>query len=207
MAEWSQRTETYIYNQVNGWLEEYFEENQQVQLEPKTPDESIAFYVNLFSESMYNYHLKTPKSWTATAAYDIVSWYFPTKVLLNEKEAKQVIPTLVSFTEFLGSKGYIRNAKTIVKALNEAKEEFFDVLQNPELFGTAKQFAMRAQEEGVDVSDYDQLREFAAYENFTNSQQENVLSDSVDMDVLLARQQKKIQNKITKLKKKKRRKK
>lgn len=172
MAEWSQRTAEYVEKQVNGWLAEYFEENYQQSIKPDPGKDTITFFVELFAEKMYDNHQKTPKTWTAWATEDIITGYFPAKVVIEEGDANFVIPSIASFVNFLGDKGYIRNAKTIEKAVYDAEEAFHEERQSPENFGFAKQLAMKALEEAVDFSNEEEVRQFIDVENAAIAKQD-----------------------------------
>lgn len=101
MAEWSEKTANYVKKQIAGWTEEFL--NSATIADADKAAASIA----AFADTMYDTHLKTPKTWTGAAAEKAA-----------EKADKAI---LAAFIAFLGEAGYIKNAKTLLKAIDAEK--------------------------------------------------------------------------------------
>lgn len=131
MSDWNQKTADYIQKQVTNWSEEFFTTPQQ----EKTPLK--ATFLTSFAEKVYEDLGRTPKTWVGYGVKDVYEKYFLADFATTH-------PLLLDFIDFLGEKGYLKNASTLLKALKE--------IPQPEVSLTEKPVAKAKKEKEIQVA-------------------------------------------------------
>lgn len=93
---------------------------------------------------------------------EITSEIFPRKISLSSPDdAKDTIPELIAFWEYLKREYKLSNADAILKYLQNLKvDDFVRIMNNPSKFGMAKSLFMAGQAAGYDMSNEEEMNTF-----------------------------------------------
>jgi preprotein translocase subunit SecA len=159
MNDYSDNVLRETQDKVEKWCDAFSETDIFKNL-PEAVQEEAWFITTAFSEQMYNYHLQTPEEWTANALGEVICDLFPRKIMAEENLFNSVEPVLTSFFQYLNDMGYIKNSSTLNKALKKAVPVMLKQSSNSSNWGPAKQFAMAAIKNGINLEDSDAIKRF-----------------------------------------------
>lgn len=129
-------------------------------------DDEMEYWLYQIMYFGFNYLGTAIPEMTAGSVREIVEDLFPAKVSLNKpEEAKEVIPALIAFWEYLQSAFELKNSKSILRYLRKIKSKYSKIMNDPNKFGMAKSFATVMLEEGVDIIDQEETDKFIARYN------------------------------------------
>jgi len=107
---------------------------------------------------------------------EIITDLFPRKISLSSPEdAKDAIPELLAFWQFLKSKYKLSNADIIINLLVKIEPQFNDIMNDSSKFGMAKSFMSIGQKAGFDMTDQNQMNKFVQTYN------ESIMEDSSEI--------------------------
>jgi hypothetical protein len=114
--------------------------------------ESAGFTVNSFINYMSDYVCESPKDWNKSHVQSVCLEWIPKKVTAEIEFFEHFGDVLIQFFNFLDEKQYIKNAKTLQKAVEEIKNRIPIVASNPNNWGMAKSMMMGARQSGYDIN-------------------------------------------------------
>ena len=117
--------------------------------------------VRLLLDYRAEYRDQSLTCWSAEDLSAMLLGVFPAKVVIEGEEVGDVVPTVRTFMEFLGSTGRLAKAsdplEDLLEELDEIEEVFEEAMGGPDAFGFAKRIALSMAADGVDVDDPDAL--------------------------------------------------
>lgn len=153
-----------VMHQAEEWAGNFTKSLFYKQLS-KEQRSDAGFIVERYIDFMFNYCDRMPGKWTQKDTIDVIGYYFPRKISADATYFSCVVPVLEKFFQFLSSQKRIKNEETLIRGLKKAETELMDNVDNPDMWGPAKQLAMSAEESGVDLSNQDELDAFVAMLN------------------------------------------
>lgn len=176
MESYSDETAQEIEDRVSAWIDEFEKSQEYLGLSSDQQEES-SFAIGVFANLMYGYYLETPGEWSANALDTCCVSLLPRKVLAGPEFYAAVEPVFSAFFAFLQRKGYISNAAELTKRLKKVAGRMIKAAERPDSWGLAKTFLARAIEDGVDVSDEEEIQK---YVDKTNEQARRSASDPIE---------------------------
>lgn len=153
-----------IKNKVSEWHDEFSKSDsyQRLSEEQKQLSEDI---VLMFAEFMYSYLGLSPERWEVEQLKECCLDIFPRKVTADESYFGAIAPILSAFLSFLEAENIMAYGSELAESVEEIEQEIVDRALNPENWGLAKTFVIRAKEAGVDVSNEEELQQFMGLYN------------------------------------------
>ncbi len=142
-------------------LIELFYESPEGQEHRKTYPE-MGFWAAQLIYYGYGYVGVTIPQMTVEDIDEIVTEIFPRKISLSSPDdAKDTLPELIAFWEYLKREYKLRKANTILKYLKDIKpDDFVGIMNDPSRFGMAKSFFMAGQSAGFDMTNEEEMNNF-----------------------------------------------
>jgi hypothetical protein len=115
----------------------------------------------------YSYIGVTIPQMTVAFVDEIITDIFPRKIsLFSPDDARETIPELIAFWEFLKREFELPNSKEILKYLKGTNiDEFVNMMNDPSRFDMAKSFFMAGQAAGFDMTDEKDINSFMHLHN------------------------------------------
>ena len=133
--------------------------------------EEAGFVLDTFITFMFEYENLLPNEWNADAASKICLEVVPRKVMADKESFDAFAPALIQFLQFLDSKHLVSSAKSIIREINQIKDQIAVLAADPRRWGMTKSFMMDAKASGVDTNDdteiqrYLMLKQAAAFQS------------------------------------------
>ena len=122
--------------------------------------EESAFIIQTFSDYMFSYHGELERDWSPDSVALCCADTLPRKVSGDESYYKAIVPVLNIFFEFLEEKNIISNSKELRKSIKSVERAIIRNAADPSCWGMAKSMVMRAQAQGVDLFNEDEMEEY-----------------------------------------------
>jgi hypothetical protein len=110
----------------------------------------------------YGYIGVAPPQISPIHAEEIITELFPRKIsLTSPEEARDALPELIAFWEYLKREYRLRNATKVLAYLRAVDPQDFEhAMFDPANFGMAKSFVMMGQQAGFDMTDEKEMNTF-----------------------------------------------
>jgi len=141
------------------WAKEFVNSKYFGQLNSEQ-QENAGFTVNVFLDYMGRYTQNIPSKWTVYDVLEVAAGLMPRKIAEGVSFFRHEADILIVFFDFLKSEGQIKNVQKFQNAIDQARPEIIAIASNSDNWGFAKQFAMKASGENVDLSDKKALNKF-----------------------------------------------
>lgn len=157
----NQKTYERIMNEtaenIQGYLKSYFWKSIA---KDDIDRKNARKFPKVFTDLMYKNKGKTPKQWTSTTVFSVLTEDFPNEVDLSDEAGFDVVPVLGSYIEYLGSIHYIKNASTLVETILRSNEVVLESCTNPEIFELAKEIFSQAMDSDLNFENQEDLENF-----------------------------------------------
>lgn len=153
-----------IMHQAEAWWKTFTKSLFYKQLSREEREEA-SWIIERYIDFMFNYCDRMPGKWSQKDTIAVVGTYFPRKITADEAYFRCVVPVLEKFFQYLSNEKIINNSETLIKGLKKSEKELLDNINNPDIWGPAKQLAMSAEEFGVDLSNQEELDDFVTILN------------------------------------------
>ena len=123
--------------------------------------DNLGWWISHLIEYGYQYEGVTLPQMMVENMEIILEELFPRKICLSsEEDASVIIPELIAFWQFLQREYQLTQASIILEYLNEIKDNYPDIMNDPSQFGMAKSLVMMGQQSGFDMSTQEGLDAF-----------------------------------------------
>ncbi len=123
--------------------------------------EEIGVWISPLIDYGYQYEGVTLPQMMVENMEIILEELFPRKICLSsEEEASVIIPELITFWQFLQREYQLTHSSLILEYLDEIKDNYPDIMNDPSQFGMAKSLVMMGQQSGFDMSTQEGLDAF-----------------------------------------------
>lgn len=151
--------EPLLEDYITKLVTEFLNSPQGGKLRDKDP--TTGHWCDTFIEFGYRYGEKTLPQMTIDDVKMLMEYTLPRKLTVaSPEDAETAIPELVEFWRFMGDRYKLRRAKPITVHLRKIKNKFPKWMFDERRGGIAKQFMMAGLEEGIDISNPDELNSF-----------------------------------------------
>jgi uncharacterized protein YchJ len=133
---------------------EYFKELTEEQ------KQESEFIVMTFAQYMYSYHGSSPEKWNESGLEECCLDTLPRKITADEPYYRSMASVLSAFFNFLGEKGYLKNASNLAKKVKKIDKQIMKNASDPRRWGMAKSMLMAAKKAGVDIENQKELNKF-----------------------------------------------
>lgn len=116
--------------------------------------------VMTFTEFMLDYHGAAPEQWSERKVEACCLETFPRKVSADESYFEAIAPALLAFFGFLEEGKLVRKAAYLKNKIRLIAPEIAKAAAKPENWGLAKSIVMQAREQGVDMTNQEELEQF-----------------------------------------------
>ncbi|MDA3799781.1 MAG: SEC-C metal-binding domain-containing protein [Kiritimatiellae bacterium] len=164
--EYSDKLADKLEKRIEKLYEEFTLEESFNLLSEEQQDEA-SFILQTFSDYMFSYHGELEKDWSPDNVELCCTETLPRKVSADESYYKAIVPVLDVFFEFLETKNVISNSKDLRKTIKSVEKDIIRNAADPSCWGLAKGMVMRAQSQGYDMFDEDEMNEYV--EQYNNS--------------------------------------
>ncbi len=137
-----------------------FKETSRYRKFSNTEKEEAEFIITAFSEMMYNYFLLLPENWEILAVSKCCTSILPGKVMGGDEFFGSVEAVLRAFMLFGYEEGVIPEGKSISEKIAGIGERVLDASNDPSNWGVGKALLKGAVEEGIDLEDESDLKEY-----------------------------------------------
>ncbi len=163
--DYDDETEAALHNYLDDLLELFAKAPEGQEHQKIYPE--MGFWVAQLIKYGYDYVGATIPQMTVRNVEEIITELFPRKISLSSPDdAKETLPELIAFWNYLGREYKLPNANAILNYLNGITEsKFVSTMNNPSLFGMAKSFFMGGQSAGFDMSRPDEMNTFMSLYN------------------------------------------
>lgn len=173
MEDYSDEIAQEIGDKISAWTDEFEKSEEYLGLSADEREQS-AFITGAFADLMYGYYLETPEEWSTDSLQECRLALLPRKVMAGPEFYEAVEPVLTAFFAFLQKKGYIKNAADLTKRLKRVAGRMVKSADSPGNWGWAKALFTQAIEDGVDLTDEDEMQK---YIDRFNEQVQQITSD------------------------------
>lgn len=151
-----------INKRIQNWIREFVDSEFFKALSEEQKYES-EFVIESFAEYMYQYFLLPPEKWEVNVLEELCLEILPRKISAKLSYYKAITPVMNKFFEFLANKGILSNSQKLIVKLREIKAQIIKNATNPKNWGMAKTMIMDAMNQGIDVSNAEELNSFINY--------------------------------------------
>ena len=165
-----------VHQEVRKWFKVFVESKY---FENLSEDEKMEadFAIDVFAEYMYNYIGQNPCIWNIYGLRECCVDVLPRKVTARKEFSTALPKVLKQFFLFLDENEFIKNGKSLAEEVINLEGDIIKAMNNSSKWGLAKTFMMNAMNEGVDISDQEELNKYISnYNDNINRQRNNVIS-------------------------------
>ncbi|WP_420459256.1 hypothetical protein [Neolewinella sp.] len=114
--------------------------------------------IELFMDMAFNYaDVTTPEEYTPYAVEEVMLDVMPRKLSANRDYYVRLADTCVTYLDWLGQSGRLRDAPKVLRAARAAAKKLPARAMDPSRWGISKTLMMGMQDEGIDPTDRQQL--------------------------------------------------
>lgn len=184
MADWSEEKWEDIQNIVEEWIEDFIDSDAFDEL-TESEKENFKFGVSIFADYMYNYGGEAPEEWTLEGMKICCLETLPRKASTEDSFFEDLPIVLKAFFLYTQEQGYIKNGNELAKAVMDIADDIAEEGHNPDNWGMAKSFMMKAIEAGYDPTDEEEMRQFVSFYNNRMKAGNYLIEEGYDMDEML----------------------
>jgi len=157
---YSAEGEEALFEYQNALIELFYESPEGQDLRKTCPE--MGFWAAQLIYYGYGYVGVTIPKMTVEDVEEIITELFPRKISLSSPdEAKDALPELIAFWNYLKREHKVRRADAILNYLKGIKpDDFMGIMNDPSKFGMAKSFFMAGQSAGFDMTNEDEINTF-----------------------------------------------
>jgi hypothetical protein len=160
-----------INTQTDEWLDLFFKSNYFDKLN-ETAKENAGFGIGVFTDYIYEYEEQKPDEWDSYGLESCCLHTLPRKVTADDDFQKVLAKVLEAYFLFLDEKKFIKNGKILARKVMKIENDIIEAFDNPSNWGMAKSYMMGANENGVDITDQNDLNRYMIEYN------KNILANS-----------------------------
>ena len=123
------------------------------------------YNIIVLGEYMYSYDLILPEEWTEIPLMNRYLDTIPRKASADKAYFENFPYCLAAYCRFMNDEGLMKRGDELADIVLETRHEFLDSSQDPSNWGMAKSFLMRAMDEGVNIEDEKELKQYFAKHN------------------------------------------
>jgi hypothetical protein len=148
-----------ILDKINKWGMAFSESKYFKELTEEQKQESEFIFMT-FAQYMYSYHGLTPEEWNESGLEECCLDTLPRKITADESYYRSIAPVLSAFFNFLGEKGFLKNASNLAKKVKKIDKQIVKNASDSSRWGMAKSMLMAAKKAGVDIENEKELNKF-----------------------------------------------
>ncbi|MCH5461813.1 hypothetical protein HC026_00045 [Lactobacillus sp. LC28-10] len=155
LPEWREYVARDINNYVAQWLEAYFESPEWQRKQHQVDQDILELVVTTLAEKIYDYHRKTPKTWTKKALRDVMCTYLVGNVDLSDDDYQNLVPEVSEFLDYIVKRGWLNDKKAAnyQRYMAAIEPDMIDFAQDETNFGPSKTIALEMRRQGIDIND------------------------------------------------------
>lgn len=159
VEEYSEAQLEEILDQVREWGREFSESRYFEALTDEQKRESASIVMQ-FAEYMFSYFDSPPSDWNQRRVEECCVEVMPRKVTAGDSYFRSVAPVLVVFFAFLDTQGYLEQGDQLVETVQEIENDIIEQAADSDNWGMAKSWMMQAREDGVDLTDQEEIETY-----------------------------------------------
>lgn len=155
LPEWRDYVAADIRKYIRGWLDAYFQSPQWRCKHSKLSADKLDLAVTSLADKVYDWHRKTPKTWTKKALREVMTTYWVANVDFTPAEYPLLVPAISDFLAFVGDQGWL-NAQKVAnyrRYMQAIEPEMLTQAKDQKNYGFAKMIGQALQQAGIDPSD------------------------------------------------------
>lgn len=155
LPEWRGYVAHDINNYVQQWLQAYFESPEWQRKQHQVDQDILELIVSTLAEKIYDYHRKTPKTWTKKALRDVMCTYLVSNVDLSDEDYQYLVPEVSQFLDYVAKRGWLNDKKAAnyQRYMAAIEPDMLEVSQDETNFGPSKTIALEMRRQGIDIND------------------------------------------------------
>ncbi len=152
------------YHSITDLWSRGFQRSKQFEMLNGVQRNASLFIIETFANTMLQYYDLLPVGWNGVALTECCLEDIPRKVSADQSVFEAYGVVLEQFFDYVGEKGW-RDTADLKQAIAPIKQQIFENAADHQKWGTAKEYTMKAMEEGVNPHDLDEFAQFVEEEN------------------------------------------
>lgn len=162
LPEWREYVAEDIKCYVQLWLTVYLNSAKWRKGRHLIDEATLELAVTSLADLMYDWHRKTPKTWTKKGLRDVMTHYWVTNVDFELEDYPKLVPAISQWLDFVGQKGWL-NAQKVAnykRYMQAIEPEMLEQTQDESQFGPAKLIFRQLRAAGIDPEDQAAVDQF-----------------------------------------------